>query len=302
MTLSHINSIDKDGNGDYLVSARHTSTVYKISGVDGHIIWQLGGKQSTFTQTNFNFSFQHDARFVSQNSTTTVISLFDNASNGFTTSASYSSGMLIAINDSTKQATLLQSFVAPNGGILAASQGNFQQLANGNSFFGWGSNATISEHAADGSPVLLATFATTATMNYRAYKFNWTATPVGKPAFYSYAHNNTAPTTYYASWNGATEVASWRYYTAPSAAGPFALIGNHPRVGFETIFTAPGYQAFSIVEAVGANGSGLANSSIIGTFVPGAGLAAACTDTQCPMAKGYAPKRRRRQAAEQSAL
>lgn len=301
MIFSHINSVDKNAEGDYLISARHTSTVYKISGADGHIIWQLGGKQSTFAQTNFNFSFQHDARFVSVNSTTTVISLFDNASNGFTNTASYSSGMLIAINNSTNQATLLQSFVAPNGGILSGSQGNFQQLANGNSFLGWGSSAAISEHAPDGSPVLFATFATTLTMNYRAYKFNWTATPVGKPAFYSYAHNNTAPTTYYASWNGATEVASWRFYSSSSLSGPFMLIGNTPKLGFETIFTAPGYQSFSIVEAVGANGSGLANSSAIGTFVPGAGLAGACTDTQCPMAKGYAPKRRRRQTSEQAA-
>ena len=296
MTLSHINSVDKNADGDYLVSARHTSTVYKISGVDGHIIWQLGGKQTSFAQTNFNFSSQHDARFVSENRTTTIISLFDDASDGFTNTSSYSSGKLLALNNSTMQATLLQSIVAPNGGILSTSQGNFQQLANGNSFFGWGNVATVSEHAPDGSPVLFASFATTATMNYRAYKFNWTATPLGRPAFYAYAHNNTAPTTYYASWNGATEVASWRIYSSPSLSGPFALIGNLPKLGFETIFTASGYQAFSIVEAVGANGSGLANSSSIGTFVPGAGLAGACTDTQCPMAKGYAPKRRRRQA------
>lgn len=209
--------------------------------------------------------------------------------------------MLIAINNATNQATLLQSIIAPNGGCLSASQGNFQQLPNGNSFFGWGSDAAISEHAADGSPVLLASFATTGAMNYRAYKFNWTATPVGKPAFYSYAHNNTAPTTYYASWNGATEVASWRFYSSSSLAGPFTLLGNHAKVGFETMFTVPSYQTFSIVEAVGANGSGIANSSAIGTFVPGAALAASCTDTQCPMAKGYAPKRRRRQASEQIA-
>lgn len=204
--------------------------------------------------------------------------------------------MLIALNNATNQATLLQSVVAPNGGLLSTSQGNFQQLANGNSFFGWGNLPTISEHAADGSPVLLATFATTTTMNYRAYKFNWIATPVGKPAFYSYAHNiNTAPTVYYASWNGATEVVSWRFYSSSSLSGPFTLVGNTPKLGFETVFTVSGYQAFSIVEAVGANGSGLANSSTTGTFVPGAALAPSCTDTQCPMAKGYAPKRRRRQ-------
>jgi len=255
--------------------------------VDGSIIWRLGGKQSTFTLTNFNFSSQHDARFISENSTTTVVSLFDNASNGFYNSATYSSGMLIAINNSTNRATLLKSYVAPNGGLLSVSQGNFQQLPNGNAFVGWGSDAFISEHTADGKPVLFASFASAGSMNYRAYKFNWTATPVGKPALYSYAHNTTAPTVYYVSWNGATEVAAWRFYTSSSSSSPFNLIGNTTKNGFETIYATTSYQVLSIVEAVAANGSGLANSSIITTFVPGATLAGVCTDTQCPTAKGY---------------
>ena len=58
---------------------RYTSAIYKISGVDGSIIWRLGGKLSNFSQ-NFNFSSQHDARFLVVNSTTTVISFLDNAS------------------------------------------------------------------------------------------------------------------------------------------------------------------------------------------------------------------------------
>ena len=39
----HINSVDKFANGDYLASGRHTSTLYRISKDDGHIIWRLGG-------------------------------------------------------------------------------------------------------------------------------------------------------------------------------------------------------------------------------------------------------------------
>jgi hypothetical protein len=34
----HINSVDKDDAGDYLISARHTSTVYKFSGINGTIL------------------------------------------------------------------------------------------------------------------------------------------------------------------------------------------------------------------------------------------------------------------------
>jgi hypothetical protein len=37
---SHINSVDKSTNtGDYLISARHTSSLYSINATDQSIIW-----------------------------------------------------------------------------------------------------------------------------------------------------------------------------------------------------------------------------------------------------------------------
>ncbi|RSL84254.1 hypothetical protein CEP52_016486 [Fusarium oligoseptatum] len=62
----HINSIAKGDDGNYLVSARHASTIYKINGTDGSIIWRLGGKASDFELgPNVTFGFQHHARFSS---------------------------------------------------------------------------------------------------------------------------------------------------------------------------------------------------------------------------------------------
>ncbi|KAL8399560.1 hypothetical protein RB594_000087 [Gaeumannomyces avenae] len=52
----HINSVDKDDEGNYLVSGRHTLALYKISGRDGSLMWQLGGNGS-------NFSVPESARF-----------------------------------------------------------------------------------------------------------------------------------------------------------------------------------------------------------------------------------------------
>ena len=43
----HINSVDLDGDGNLLVSARSTHTVYKLDR-SGAIIWRLGGKSSDF--------------------------------------------------------------------------------------------------------------------------------------------------------------------------------------------------------------------------------------------------------------
>src|SRR6266540_4093589 len=45
----HINSIAIDHDGNLLVSARNTHTVYKISRRTGEILWRLGGRRSDFS-------------------------------------------------------------------------------------------------------------------------------------------------------------------------------------------------------------------------------------------------------------
>ena len=288
---SHINAVDKNAEGDYLISARHTDTIYKISGSNGSIIWQLGGKNSSFQIQGFNFSYQHDCRYISENSTTTVISIFDNAFNGFNGSSEVSTGKLISLNNSTMNATLLTEYGAPNAfldgadGLHSASQGNMQYLPNGNAFIGWGSNAVISESTADGTPVMTAWFAETGALHYRAYKFNFTSKPADQPALYTYALNNTAATTYYVSWNGATEVDSWTFYSGASADN-LTQIGNAKKNGFETVASQSEFYAYTIAEAVAKDGSALKNSSLVGTFVPGSMLAQSCNSIQCPMVSG----------------
>lgn len=62
----HINGVDKNGDGDYLISARNTSAVYKISGVDGHVIWTLSnGPESDFQLDGFVIWGAHHARWRS---------------------------------------------------------------------------------------------------------------------------------------------------------------------------------------------------------------------------------------------
>src|ERR1700761_6796842 len=175
--LSHINSVDKSSaSNTYLMSARHISTVYNINSTDGSIIWRLSaGGHTDFACQDFNFSFQHDARFVFENDTHTIISLWDNASNGFNKTSTYSSGMIISLDRNAHTATLLANYSAPvPGGIRSDSQGNFEVMSNGNVFINYGSVPAVSEHKADGTPVLFATFGVYPVMNYRGFSFNWT--------------------------------------------------------------------------------------------------------------------------------
>ncbi|KIX09280.1 uncharacterized protein Z518_00359 [Rhinocladiella mackenziei CBS 650.93] len=290
----HINAVDQNADGDYLVSARHTCTVYKVSGQDGHIIWRLGGATSDFSfAPGLNFSFQHDARFREENETTTIISLFDNASNGYNQTSRHSAGMLLKLDHTTGTVSLVQDFIAPDE-MISASQGNIQLLGRNqdwrtsNVFLGWGSNAYISEYTPDGRMVQQGHFATTGSMNYRAFKYNLTTNPTDAPALYTYAHNTSAPTSYWMSWNGATKPAQWRIYASTSRTGPWTVVDTVDRNGFETHFTAPRYHAWSLVESLDADGNALKNNTRpIRTFVPSPELAALCDSLSCPTAESY---------------
>ncbi|KAK4987759.1 hypothetical protein LTR50_004412 [Elasticomyces elasticus] len=96
----HINSVQKDELGNYLISARYTHSITYINGTTGNIIWILGGKRNMFKDLSggeaTNFAFQHDARMhplntfpqlmsstIKQNkdggATRRLITLFDNS-------------------------------------------------------------------------------------------------------------------------------------------------------------------------------------------------------------------------------
>ena len=71
----HGNAIEVDFDGHLLLSFRHLNAIYKIHRQNGQIIWQLGGKSSSFQFANdHGFSAQHDARRLENGR----ISLYDN--------------------------------------------------------------------------------------------------------------------------------------------------------------------------------------------------------------------------------
>ncbi|RMZ86759.1 hypothetical protein DV736_g6011, partial [Chaetothyriales sp. CBS 134916] len=290
----HINSVDQNADGDYLISARHVSTIYKISGQNGSVIWRLGGKRSDFSFPKYqNFTFQHDARWRDENTTTTIISLFDNGSNGYNNTKRYSSGLILKLDHTDNSVTFLRQYVGPNQ-LLSASQGNLQLLGpnsawdQANTFHGWGSDAYISEYLNNGTIVQSGFFATTGSMNYRAFKYNYTINPTDAPALYTFARTNSSRTVYYMSWNGATRVASWRMYGAASRNGPWTEIDVTQKDGFETMFVASQFHAWALVESLDTDGKAIRNNSRpIKTFVPGTTLASNCNEYECPAVNRY---------------
>lgn len=250
---------------------RHQSTIFLLSSDDGSIIWQLGGPRSSFIHTNdFNFSSQHDAQVYSQNETHTVISLLDNASDGVLVTADCSSALLVSLATATAPmiATVIKKWDRPDG-LHTSRRGNIQFLENENILVSWSDSGYTSEFSSNGILVQQVRSPYERFAEYRQYKFSWKASlHVSEPiAFASHiygATKDTATTVLYVSWNGATEVESWNFYSSESSEQVQrpSLIAKTARKGFETVAMVPGQHSFTFVEAVSKDGTSLQNSTI----------------------------------------
>jgi hypothetical protein len=164
----HINSIALDDDGNLLLSARHTSAVYKIDRHTGEVIWRLGGKKSDFhLALDSGFSFQHNAVAEGHN----VIRIFDNQVNPKPV-LPWSRIIWLKFDLSAKTATLIRSMAHPDH-LSAISQGSAQALDNGNTLVGWGQTAHFSEFDSHGRMIFDAVLPK-GYDTYRAYRFRWT--------------------------------------------------------------------------------------------------------------------------------
>ncbi|KAJ9145517.1 Arylsulfotransferase (ASST) domain protein [Pleurostoma richardsiae] len=263
----HINSVDKDSAGNYLVSARDACAVHKINGTDGSIIWRLNGKKSDFkVDKESAFCFQHHARWLEQYDDVEVISLYDNSAHGTehnggreVHTAPTSSGKILKLNTTSWVAELLQGFYPPPGtDLLSKSQGSTQVLPNGNVLVNWGSDGAVTEYLSTGEPIFHAymdsDFLGAGVQNYRAFRYNWTGLPYEEPAIA--ALKNDKGTTVYVSWNGDTETNIWRFYSTADENGDRRFLGEAERTSFETSYLVPGKVINGVsAEALDAQGN-----------------------------------------------
>ncbi|EXJ56704.1 hypothetical protein A1O7_07048 [Cladophialophora yegresii CBS 114405] len=302
----HINSIDKNQFGDYLISARHTSALYKLSGVDGHVIWRLNGAKSDYVLDGFHFSSQHDARFISDNETHTVLSLFDNGTNGFNQTQPHSTGQIIVVDHTTKVATAILNLDPPfvdGHAHISKSQGSMQILPNGGILMGWGNDAFWTEYAPGTHEIIFyGALAWTNTMNYRVHKFdNWVGMPLTKPAIWTFSKEG-GEMMMYVSWNGATEVKSWRFYGGDSKQGPWEELGQVPKRGFESFYRHPTTHTYNYAEALDKDGHVLGTSAVEKTFIPNAQLKEYCDDIACRFMPSPQQRQKEKEEAENARL
>jgi hypothetical protein len=247
----HLNSIDVDRDGNLLVSARNTSAVYKVDRATGAITWRLGGKRSDFAMASgADFSWQHDARRQADG----TLTIFDDAA-----SPVESRAIVLQLDEAAMTATLVRSFAHPTP-LMARSQGNVQVLPDGNVMVGWGDAGYMSEFSGTGRLVFDAAYPA-AVQSYRNFRSEWTGHPHELPAAAAVAGPGGTVTAF-ASWNGATDVATWDVL-AGATADALGPAGSAPRTGFETSIPVRGTAKLVRVVARDARGTPLGSSPVV---------------------------------------
>ena len=261
----HINSINLDQDSSLLISARNTWAAYDLNAQTGQINWQLGGKHSSFALgAGVATAWQHDPRQLADG----AFSIFDNGASP--TVHSQSRGIVVSLEPQGKTATLVSQFTHPPP-ILTQSQGDIQAQSNGDWFVGWGEVPDFSEFSPTGALLFDAHFPA-GDESYRDLRFAWTGSPGTRPALAVVAAHGAAAArsaaTVYASWNGATLVASWRVFTG---ASPRSLkpVAQAPRSGFETAVALPAGTTgkYASVQALGAAGQVLGGAAPVAVSV-----------------------------------
>jgi hypothetical protein len=248
----HINAVQQQRDGSLIISARNTWAAYDVSEGTGKVNWTLGGRHSSFKLgAAASFAFQHDVRVHSR---TGELTLFDNGA-GPPSVHQQSRGLTLKLDPKRGTATVVKT-VQHSPPLLASFEGDVQPLRDGDQFVGWGQQPFFTQFNARGQVVFEGRFVGN-NSSYRAYRFQWSATPGTRPAVAASTSGQT--TTVSASWNGATTVAAWRVL-AGSAPGQLRAQSSAQRTGFESRLTIPA-AAYVAVQALDARGHVLATSA-----------------------------------------
>jgi hypothetical protein len=255
----HINSVSPQPDGRMLINSRNTWATYEVDDRSGQILWQLGGKHSSFAMgPGTETAWQHDVRWASNG----TVSFFDN---GATPKRhEQSRGLIVRLNLQRMRAEFVQSFMHQPA-IVSASQGDLQPLPGGDWMIGWGQQPYFSEYAANGQ-LLLDGHLPAGFQSYTVLEASWLAQPAQPPQIALRA-GTEGGLVVYASWNGATNVGSWRVTGGPDVEH-MTTIAQVPRSGFETAIDLAQPPAYVAVQAMSESGAFLSGTGPVRALAP----------------------------------
>jgi hypothetical protein len=246
----HLNSVQALPDGNILVSMRNTWAVYLVNPLTGKILWTLGGKHSTFKLGHgAKFTWQHHAELADRTGTGLAplekLTVFDDNCCKTTSSGALanpngpSRGLVLALNNTAKTASVVASY-QHHPTLHTAFLGSMQLLPHGNALVGWGSLPYFSEYSRAGRQLLDVKWPG----KDESYRALFTNTWVGLPNYAPSARLKNG--TVYVSWNGATQVVSWRVL-AGGSSNHLKTVATHARSGFETaIKLSKSYRVYEV--------------------------------------------------------
>ncbi len=206
----HMNSIEYDGNGGIILSARHLDAVYRIDMATGDITWKLGGTPTPQSLTVVGdqyldgggqlFSGQHYPRLQPDGSLT----VHDNGSRANRPPRA----LQFTIDTSTDTATEVEQ-VADSRAPTSPYTGSAEKLSGGDWVMDWGGSDFTTDLNAQGVPQLTITYP--GRFSYRCGDVT-----ASVPALRQGMDAMVPPATYTAPTN------PWGYWMAASDGGVFA--------------------------------------------------------------------------------
>ncbi|KAI4734565.1 hypothetical protein E4T50_14909 [Aureobasidium sp. EXF-12298] len=244
----HINSVQKDDLGNYLVSARFTSTITYIDGRTGDIIWVLGGKRNSFSDLSngqaTNMQYQHVARFAPLTTfpslmakeiadhgknphkdgfTKQLLTLFDNGipprpARGLILDLTYPSQGVST--NAPLTARVVKAYEHPlhidsvSQGSLQIVHSNLTQQSDPHILLGFGWQGTWTEHLADGTLLCDSRIVVEKGLQSpgKGYVQSYSVLKYpwkAVPHYPPVAVPAPDKTSVFVSWNGATDVYAW---------------------------------------------------------------------------------------------
>jgi len=252
---THLNSVALDQDGNFLISARNTWATYKVDRRTGKILWQLGGKRSTFKLPKYaRFVGQHDFEQTPDGKYT----LFDNG-NVIPPPRWVSRGLVFAIEPASRSARLVQVFRQPQG-RGSTTQGSVQTLPDGHYLIGWGGGISDFSEFSPDRRLLFDAHLMVQAASYRVYRSPWRGQPKRRPDIKVLRKKGRMVA--FVSWNGATDVSEWQVL-AGNRQDSLQLVARAKRRGFETAIPLPSKPRFVAAEAVSDSGTVLAGSKTV---------------------------------------
>jgi len=165
----------------------------------------------------------------------------------------------VSHDDTAMTATLLNSIQHP-AGLSALAEGSAQTLPNGDTFVDWGILGRYSEFDPSGNLLYDASLST-GYSSYRGFRLPWVGNPPTSPTI-NVTANNDGTTTVNATWNGATNVATWNVMGGSSSTG-LSVVGSAPWNGLDTAITVTTDATSLQVVAMDSTGSTIGQSPVL---------------------------------------